>query len=93
MKGLRDKGYFYILFQIIGTKLIGEPFYRNFTKFEITFDKTVTVNRSFYPNPSIYHVVAELGGCLGLWLGVGIVQISLQGLNIMGNTLQSVKNF
>ena len=93
MKKMTFRIHLYILFQIIGTKLIEEPFYRNFTKFEITFDKTVTVNRSFYPSPSIYHVVAELGGCLGLWLGVGIVQISLQGLNIMGNTLQSVKNF
>ena len=41
----------------------------------MTFDQTVTITESFYPSPSFTRLFAELGGSLGLWLGVGIVQL------------------
>ena len=45
------------------------------TQFDLTFDQTVTITESFYPSLSFTRLFAELGGSLGLWLGVGIVQI------------------
>ena len=45
------------------------------TQFDMTFDQTVTITESFYPSPSFTRLFAELGGSLGLWLGVGAVQL------------------
>ena len=39
------------------------------------FDKKVTINEYYVPKFSISTFVANLGGSLGLWLGVGAVQI------------------
>ena len=47
------------------------------SQIELTFDQTVTVQESFYPNFSFTKFFAELGGSLGLWLGVGIAQIAI----------------
>ena len=52
------------------------------------FDQTVTVTESFYPSLSFTKLFADLGGSLGLWLGVGIVQLfsySLQFLSYLKN--------
>ena len=47
------------------------------TRFEFTFDQTVTVTRSFYPEISWTNFFSQLGGSLGLWLGLGVLQMSL----------------
>ena len=39
------------------------------------FDETVTVTESFYKSLSYSELFSTLGGSLGLWLGVGIMQI------------------
>ena len=47
-----------------------------YTWIEFTFDQTVTVTRSFYPEISLTKFFADLGGSLGLWLGVGMLQMT-----------------
>ena len=45
------------------------------TDIQLTFDQTVTITESFYPGISPTKIFSDLGGSLGLWLGVGVVQI------------------
>ena len=47
------------------------------TMFDLTFDQTVTVSRSFYPPLSFTDLFSKLGGSLGLWLGVGMMQMCI----------------
>ena len=55
------------------------------SSFEITFDQTVRVTESFYPSQSISTLFVDLGGSLGLWLGLGILQLSV-------NVIEFIKN-
>ena len=48
---------------------------RFYSFIEITFDQAVTVKESFYKSLSYSELFSSLGGALGLWLGVGIMQI------------------
>ena len=41
----------------------------------LTFNQAVTVRKSFYNSLSYSELFSALGGTLGLWLGVGIMQI------------------
>ena len=50
--------------------------------FGIKFDDTVTITESFYPPASIPNFMADVGGILGLWLGVGILQLFLHAFEI-----------
>ena len=43
----------------------------------ITLDQTVPITESFYPDFSLSKLFTEMGGALGLWLGVGAVQFCL----------------
>ena len=47
------------------------------------FDDEVTITEYYVPEFSISTFVANLGGSLGLWLGVGAVQIFGTGVDIM----------
>ena len=58
----------------------------NATWFDFTFDQTVTVTRSFYPDLSWTKFFSEVGGSLGLWLGLGVLQMFL-------NVFESLKRF
>ena len=42
---------------------------------DISFDPTVTITELFYPKPSLSAMLSNFGGILGLWLGLGILQI------------------
>ena len=61
------------------SKSVGDVF--NFSKMELTIDQSVTITRSFYPPLSVTKLFADLGGAMGLWLGVGIIQMFGYGLN------------
>ena len=59
---------------------------RNFegdTMIGIKFDDTVTITESFYPPASIPNFMAEIGGILGLWLGIGTLQIFLHAFEFV----------
>lgn len=48
---------------------------RNHTTFDLTFYQRVSITESFYPSLSVTELLTSLGGALGLWLGVGVVQL------------------
>lgn len=57
------------------------PFYNNLTTFSIQIDQTVSVTEYYYPDFSIVDFLANLGGSLGLWLGLGVLQMGEMGTN------------
>ena len=69
---------FQLLFQILGSFIEMVILENNQTIFDFTFDQSVIISESFYPDPSLTRLLAEVGGSLGLWLGVGIIQLCIQ---------------
>ena len=59
---------------------------RENTKIGLKFDEMVTVTESFFPPASIPNFMAEIGGILGLWLGVGTLQIFLYAIKCLDFT-------
>ena len=49
-------------------------------------DQEVTIAESYIPEFSISTFVADLGGSLGLWLGVGAVQLLSTGVGLLRRT-------
>ena len=47
----------------------------DFSNLAISIDQRVATTESYIPQFSPATFLAELGGSLGLWLGVGVVQI------------------
>ena len=45
------------------------------TGFDLTLDQIVTVTESFYPSFSLLEFLTMMGGAVGLWLGMGVVQM------------------
>ena len=42
---------------------------------DITFTRTVTVSKTDFPQFSIVKFLSALGGSIGLWLGLGVIQM------------------
>ena len=47
----------------------------NFSYLKISLDKTFWLHRSFFPPFNWVSYLAALGGIIGLWLGLGIIQL------------------
>ena len=43
---------------------------------DITFKQSVTVTEYFYPEFSFSDFLSSMGGALGLWLGLGVLQLA-----------------
>ena len=41
----------------------------------LSFDETVSITESFYPSLDLTKLFVDLGGSLGLWLGLGLLQL------------------
>ena len=65
-----------------GSKISSESSYKNCTTFNLSFKQTVDITESFYPELSYTELFSSLGGTLGFWLGIGIMQILEYGFNI-----------
>ena len=42
---------------------------------DLSFDQNVVITESFYPNFSPLAFLTMMGGALGLWLGMGVLQV------------------
>ena len=51
----------------------------------MTLDKTVTITETRFPQLDMAKLFAELGGSLGLWLGLGVIQMISFGLTLLEN--------
>ena len=74
-KGRKCHFHFLLCLFFLIASLTSTPRSSKKTQFDITFDQTVTITESFYPSLSFTKLFADLGGSLGLWLGVGIIQL------------------
>ena len=50
------------------------------TEFDLTLGQTVTVTEAFYPKFSVLEFLSKTGGAVGLWLGLGMVQLVKYGV-------------
>ena len=57
---------------LVSSKIID---YSNLTVFDFTLDQTVTITEAFYPNFNLQEFLSKTGGAIGLWLGLGMVQL------------------
>ena len=60
------------------TFLVEGKYEYNLTRIDLLLPETMLVTRTFYPSFSLVELLAGLGGSLGLWLGLGALQL-LQG--------------
>ena len=44
------------------------------TTFHLQFEDTVDITEYYYPNFSVPDFLSNIGGSMGLWLGVGVMQ-------------------
>ena len=67
--------------QIVGALISSRRWDRDHSTFDLTLDQQVTVTESYYPSFSPLSFITMMGGALGLWLGVGAVQLVAYLLN------------
>ena len=56
-------------------------------------DQTVATTEYYFPKFSVVDFLANLGGSLGLWLGVGIIQIGVYVIEFMDKLKTIMKKF
>ena len=66
-----------------------EKSYYPFSTFDVTLDQMVTVTESRYPELSFTKLLSEIGGSLGIWLGMGIIQLCVIFVNLLFSKLRS----
>ena len=68
--------------QISGFKINEESWSHNFSMLTLSFDDTVEITEYKYASLNFTKLCAEIGGALGLWLGLGMIQLFQEGLGL-----------
>ena len=71
-----------ILIQVEGALFKKKSYEYNESRLELSIKDQVVVKKSFYPPLSVMNLFSSLGGVMGLWLGMGILQILDYGIVI-----------
>ena len=80
-----------IVLKVSGT-LLGNEVWEDYpAAIVLSFDQTVRVTESFYPSLSLTDLCANLGGSLGLWLGIGLLQIFFYAVDLMDYVKATLK--
>ena len=79
--------------QISGFKINEESWSHNFSMLTLSFDDTVEITEYKYAGLNFTKLCAEMGGALGLWLGLGIIQLFQEGLGLMKKLQQLINKF
>ena len=79
----KHKGFtlsFWLIFQVFGTMVSNDKLDEssNFTIIDITF----VVTRSPYPSMDYTTLLPKVWGALGLWLGLGVIQLFSSAVNL-----------
>ena len=69
--------------QITGFKTNQEIWAFTHTQLTFSIDDTVEITEYRYADLNFPNLCAEIGGALGLWLGLGIIQLFQEGLGIV----------
>ena len=56
----------------------------------LKFDDTVEITEYKYADLNFTKLCAEIGGALGLWLGLGIIQLFQEGLGLVRRAQQMI---
>ena len=59
---------------------------------ELMFSDKVVVTYNYYPELSLVEALASLGGSLGLWLGLGVLQLLQLTLAALISLIGSLTN-
>ena len=61
-----------------------------FSIVDVTLDQVVTVTESRYPEMSFTKLLSDIGGSLGIWLGMGVIQLCVIFVNLLSSKLRSL---
>ena len=77
------RDYSIIFFQLFGSTVANEKTSLNYSTIDLTFDQEITITKSYYAPVSFTKLFSDLGGSLGLWLGMGSLQLIYYALDII----------
>ena len=63
--------------------------YDQVSTFDVSLDQVVTVTESRYPKMSFTKLLSDIGGSLGIWLGMGVIQLCVIFVNLLSSKLRS----
>ena len=66
-----------------------EESYYAYSVLDITMDQVVTITESNYPKMSFTKFFSDIGGSLGLLLGMGIIQLCVIAVNLLFSKFRS----